>query len=102
VGEDIDQSYSLAFGFDEIVAIGSSYKRADISTIVYIILFSYGVIILYPILQRAVKKVYELRSQKAASGPSRMANEGKRPGDELDESFGSQRRRLDDLTVNIE
>jgi hypothetical protein len=101
-GEHIDHEYPLAFGFDEVVAVGSSYKRAQVSKIIWNILFSYGVNELHPILQDVVKKVYDLRTQEADNRVSQASATGKRAAESVEESFGSQRRRLGDLSVDIE
>ena len=118
----IDAKYGVRFSFDEILTVGSDYTKAMASTVVYNILFYYGVVKLYPILRTALEAVLKKHRGVAAGGGAaaaaatgggrgerggmRAAQQvspptSKRAGDnDLVQSFGSQRRRLGNLAVN--
>lgn len=120
----IEPEYGAKYSFDEVLTIGADYTKAMASTIVYNILFHYGVAKLFPILRRALDTVLKQNFGTLAEAPAtsqrgknrrvrtetRVAQQlspgrSKRSGeDDLGESFGShasrQRRRLGDLLVN--
>jgi hypothetical protein len=117
----IDAKYGVRFSFDEVLTVGSDFTKAMASTVVYNILFHYGVGKLYPILRTAMEAVLKKhrgvaaggggaattragrggsrgRGERGAPGGIRTAQQvlpsmSKRQGDnDLAESFGSHRQ----------
>ncbi|MCJ1393374.1 hypothetical protein MMC18_006247 [Xylographa bjoerkii] len=97
IGMRIDpkKAYPLGFRFDKLFETQDNFSRAEISGIIRNILVEYGVKVLLPILKDAVKTTLDklLEEQLQPLGEKRQA-EG------LLESFGSQRRRVDDLDLS--
>ena len=128
--EYIDPQYGVRFSFNEILTIGSNYTKAMSSTVVYNILFHYGVEKLHPILKAALDAVMKKHRRVAAGRAGAAAgaagaaaaaateagrggmpapqqaspSKSKRAGDddfvESQGSHASQRRRLGNLAVN--
>jgi hypothetical protein len=64
----IDAKYGVRFSFDEVLTVGSDFTKAMASTVVYNILFHYGVGKLYPILRTAMEAVLKKHRGVAAGG----------------------------------
>jgi len=91
----IRPDYPLGFRFEEIYHTDGKFTRAEISSVVKNILVNYGVKILLPILKSAVKVVMtEFHKESLNKGVE------KRPADNVLESFGSQRPRVDRLNLD--
>lgn len=90
----IRPDYPLAFEFDELFRTrGVHYTKAEVSGIVKNILYEYGIVILLPILKNAVEVVMDKIENATASQTSK----GKRPAEEVLESFDSARIRVGGL-----
>ena len=101
----IKLEYAVGFKFDQVLAIKGDYTRSEATSIVYNVLFEYGVNKLHPILKRTIRKLLNRRIPDSLS-PSRASTEEaesqpssrKRRAEQQNTSFSSvgssQRRRL--------
>ena len=95
----IENNYPLGFDFEEIFSSGEEYTRAKVTGIVQSIFFEYGIKILLPKLKEAVMTAFK----KVREDVPTSTTLGKRPAEDViapDESFGSQRRILDEVHLD--
>ena len=69
----IDPKYGVRYSFDEVLTVGSDYTKEMASTVVYNILFHYGVGKLYKILRTALEVVLKKHRGGAAKGIGAVA-----------------------------
>ncbi len=122
-GQYVNRRYPIGFQFDELGRLRGDYSRAQATSVVYNILYKYGVQTLHPILKKTIVELLKLYPCKASapslrdlqqaaatqetleeidSPPASQNSRGrKRPAQTLGDSFTStSRRKLDDVNIN--
>ena len=84
------REYPIAFQFDELGSIKGDYSRAQALSIVYNILYEYGIRVLHPILKTTIETLLKLYPRDASGSSLQALEEAATTIDETDSPPASQ------------